>query len=97
MFFIQLPPTIPMAKRLTNAEGNETTKSSTSSEVLGSSEKSCSLDELSAGLMGKMLVYRSGAVKLKLGDTLYDVSTFQNPLHISFCFSMQAEGQCSCH
>ncbi|XP_056166480.1 uncharacterized protein LOC115668253 isoform X1 [Syzygium oleosum] len=75
MFFIQLPPTIPMAKRLTAAEGNETTESSTSSEVLGCSEKSCSLDELSAGLMGKMLVYRSGAVKLKLGDTLYDVSS----------------------
>ncbi|KAI3416847.1 uncharacterized protein J3R85_015020 [Psidium guajava] len=75
MFFIQLPPTIPMAKRLTTAEGNETTESSTSSEVLSSSEKRCSLDELPAGLMGKMLVYRSGAVKLKLGDTLYDVSS----------------------
>ncbi|KAI6679719.1 hypothetical protein NL676_033600 [Syzygium grande] len=75
MFFIQLPPTIPMAKCLTIAEGNETTESLASSEVLGSTEKSCSLDELSAGLMGKMLVYRSGAVKLKLGDTLYDVSS----------------------
>lgn len=75
MFFIQLPPTVPMAKRLTTAAGNETTESSTSSNVLGSLEKSCSLDELPAGLMGKMLVYRSGAVKLKLGDTLYDVSS----------------------
>ncbi|KAF8023431.1 hypothetical protein BT93_F0821 [Corymbia citriodora subsp. variegata] len=75
MFFIQLPPAVPMAKRLTTAEGNETTESSTSSKVLGSLEKSCSLDELPAGLMGKMLVYRSGAVKLKLGDTLYDVSS----------------------
>lgn len=75
MFFIQLPPTVPMAKRLTTAAGNETTERSTSSNVLGSTEKSCSLDELPAGLMGKMLVYRSGAVKLKLGDTLYDVSS----------------------
>lgn len=25
--------------------------------------------------MGKMLVYKSGAVKFKLGDTLFDVST----------------------
>lgn len=33
-----------------------------------------SLDELPAGLMGKMQVYKSGAIKLKLGDTLYDVS-----------------------
>ncbi|KAL3747135.1 hypothetical protein ACJRO7_015985 [Eucalyptus globulus] len=67
MFFIQLPPTVPMAKRLTTAAGNETTESSTSSNVLGSTEKSCSLDELPAGLMGKMLVYRSGAVKVSSG------------------------------
>ncbi|XP_056166481.1 uncharacterized protein LOC115668253 isoform X2 [Syzygium oleosum] len=85
MFFIQLPPTIPMAKRLTAAEGNETTESSTSSEVLGCSEKSCSLDELSAGLMGKMLVYRSGAVKLKLGDTLYDDVVAINKTEKHFC------------
>lgn len=36
--------------------------------------KGCSLEDLPAGYMGKMLVYKSGAVKLKLGDTLYDVS-----------------------
>lgn len=31
------------------------------------------------GYMGKMLVYKSGAVKLKLGETLFDVS----PIHVS--------------
>ncbi|KAK4431666.1 DNA-directed RNA polymerase III subunit RPC4 [Sesamum alatum] len=38
------------------------------------SSKGCSLEELPEGCMGKMLVYKSGAVKLKLGDILYDVS-----------------------
>lgn len=40
----------------------------------GTSQKPCNLESLPAGLMGKMLVYRNGAVKLKIGDTLYDVS-----------------------
>ncbi|KAL8539568.1 hypothetical protein ACS0TY_001249 [Phlomoides rotata] len=34
----------------------------------------CSVEELPKGYMGKMLVYKSGAVKLKLGDVLFDVS-----------------------
>ncbi|EEF46295.1 DNA binding protein, putative [Ricinus communis] len=63
MFFLQLPPTVPMIKRLATADGHKVKE-----------EKTCKLDELPAGHMGKMLVYRSGAVKLKLGDTLYDVS-----------------------
>lgn len=40
------------------------------------STDSSSLEDLTPGFMGKMLVYESGAVKLKLGDKLFDVSTF---------------------
>nr|XP_025695225.1 protein NDL2 [Arachis hypogaea]XP_025695226.1 protein NDL2 [Arachis hypogaea]XP_029153703.1 protein NDL2 [Arachis hypogaea]XP_029153704.1 protein NDL2 [Arachis hypogaea]XP_029153705.1 protein NDL2 [Arachis hypogaea]XP_029153706.1 protein NDL2 [Arachis hypogaea]XP_029153707.1 protein NDL2 [Arachis hypogaea] len=36
--------------------------------------KPCKLNELPPGLIGKMLVYKSGAIKLKLGSTLYDIS-----------------------
>ncbi|XP_019192068.1 PREDICTED: uncharacterized protein LOC109186516 [Ipomoea nil] len=39
-----------------------------------SPKKGCSLEELPGGYMGKMLVYKSGGVKLKLGNILYDVS-----------------------
>lgn len=39
-----------------------------------SRKKNEHLEDLPAGHMGKMLVYKSGAVKLKLGDILYDVS-----------------------
>ncbi|KNA21194.1 hypothetical protein SOVF_045280 [Spinacia oleracea] len=75
MMFLQLPTTIPMTKRNSAAAGQESTSSS--KPPSGSNppvEKAAGLKELQAGVMGKMLVYRSGAVKLKLGDTLYDVS-----------------------
>ncbi|KAJ0030666.1 hypothetical protein Pint_13476 [Pistacia integerrima] len=74
MFFLQLPPTMPMKKRSTTGEGQEATGSSKPHGGKRTMEKTCSLDELPAGFMGKMLVYKSGAVKLKLGDTLYDVT-----------------------
>ncbi|KAF7836357.1 DNA-directed RNA polymerase III subunit rpc4-like [Senna tora] len=55
-------PSLPLAK---GGASEATTKGST-------------LEDLSRGFMGKMLVYKSGAVKLKLGETLYDVSPGSN-------------------
>ncbi|CAN4121213.1 unnamed protein product [Withania somnifera] len=69
MFFVQLPPVMPMLKQSVKTEGSEMATSSKSSKA-----RACSLNELSGGFMGKMLVYKSGAVKLKLGETLYNVS-----------------------
>lgn len=69
MFFVQLPPAMPMLKQSVKTEGSEMATSSKSSKA-----RACSLNELSGGFMGKMLVYKSGAVKLKLGETLYNVS-----------------------
>ena len=68
MFFLQLPAKLPIVKQSPKSEGPQTASST------DPADKSCSLDELPAGFMGKMLVYKSGAVKLKLGDTIYDVS-----------------------
>ncbi|CAN1751181.1 hypothetical protein LINPERHAP1_LOCUS4251, partial [Linum perenne] len=66
MMFIQLPTTMPVLKTSSTA-----VKGNTASRSKGGG---CKLEELPGGYMGKMLVYRSGAVKLKLGDTLYNVS-----------------------
>ena len=56
---IQLPKMMPMLKQ----EGSN------------ADQRKCALTkELPAGLMGKLLVYKSGKVKLKLGEMLYDVS-----------------------
>ncbi|KAL3521406.1 hypothetical protein ACH5RR_019555 [Cinchona calisaya] len=58
-----------------SAKGKEMVNNSM---VTNFSKKVCSLEELPPGYMGKMLVYKSGAVKLKLGDVLYDVSPGSN-------------------
>ncbi|CAN4081150.1 unnamed protein product [Withania somnifera] len=55
MFFVQLPPTMPMLKQSVKTEGSEMATSSKSSKA-----RAC--------------MYKSGAVKMKLGETLYNVS-----------------------
>ena len=75
MLFLQLPPNMPTIKRSATADSQEVTKSSGPPGGARNMQKPCSLSELPAGFMGKMLVYRSGAVKMKIGDSLFDVST----------------------
>ncbi|KAJ4836519.1 hypothetical protein Tsubulata_047271 [Turnera subulata] len=74
MLFLQLPLNLPGIKRSVAADSRSAQESSTASGTAGAAEKPCRLDQLPDGFMGKMLVYKSGAVKLKLGDVLYDVS-----------------------
>lgn len=74
MFFLQFPENMPVTKQSVKKEGLETSNTSKPVKGPGASGKLCNLNELPAGFMGKMLVYRSGAVKLKLGDILYNVS-----------------------
>ncbi|XP_042510190.1 uncharacterized protein LOC122085730 isoform X2 [Macadamia integrifolia] len=74
MLFLQLPSSFPLVKRAASAKGKETVASSKPFKNVGPAEKGCSLEELPAGFMGKMLVYKSGAIKMKLGEILYDVS-----------------------
>ncbi|KAL9242160.1 hypothetical protein vseg_016186 [Gypsophila vaccaria] len=75
MLFFQLPRGLPMTKRAAAAEAEEA--SASNSKPPGGAhptERPCGFNDLKSGLMGKLLVYKSGAVKLKLGDTEYDVS-----------------------
>lgn len=58
-----------------SAKGKEIIGSSTISRRHNTTKNIGSLQDLPAGSMGKMLVYKSGTVKLKLGDILYNVST----------------------
>ncbi|KAL0292991.1 UNVERIFIED_CONTAM: DNA-directed RNA polymerase III subunit RPC4 [Sesamum calycinum] len=88
MLFFQFPPNLPLGRRQNGTNKRETADdlkalesgvfsvASKGKEIIGSAPRvsGCSLEELPEGYMGKMLVYRSGAVKLKLGDILYDVS-----------------------
>lgn len=75
MLFLQLPNTLPMFKlQSTNAEGHENENNANSKKGSQKAQKPSKIEELTEGLVGKMLVYKSGAIKLKLGDTLYNVS-----------------------
>ncbi|WCJ42775.1 RNA polymerase III RPC4 [Euphorbia peplus] len=71
MFFLRLPPALPNIKRSATADVHGVNEKSVTPKEHGVEK---SEDYLPGGIMGKMLVYRSGAVKLKLGDTLFDVS-----------------------
>ncbi|KAG2248640.1 hypothetical protein Bca52824_088268 [Brassica carinata] len=64
MLFFKIPDCLPVTKQ-------PTAKRSVS-------ERSSPFECLPEGFMGKMLVYKSGTVKLKLGDVLYDVSPGPN-------------------
>ncbi|XP_028751467.1 uncharacterized protein LOC114711266 [Neltuma alba] len=75
LFLVRLPQILPMIKQ-SATEGDQDAPSSSKKPVGARPvERPCNLDDLPSGLLGKLLVYRSGAVKLKLGDTLYDISS----------------------
>ncbi|XP_020963206.1 uncharacterized protein LOC107643561 isoform X2 [Arachis ipaensis] len=74
VFLIQLPAALPAIKGSASSGGQDGSESSCKPQGSMKKVKPCKLNELPPGLMGKMLVYKSGAIKLKLGDTLYDIS-----------------------
>ncbi|XP_057249573.1 uncharacterized protein LOC104906636 isoform X2 [Beta vulgaris subsp. vulgaris] len=61
LLLLKLPKSLPSIKRSATAEGEQI-------------QQGYSLKDLPPGHMGKMCVYKSGAVKLKLGETQFDVS-----------------------
>ena len=92
ILFFQLPSFLPLTKAALTApvktsEGGSITsigKSSTKTEHTGSATW---LENMPPGHMGKLLVYSSGAVKLRLGDTLYEVRSFiLNFVYQCHCF-----------
>ncbi|XP_057499944.1 uncharacterized protein LOC130784173 isoform X2 [Actinidia eriantha] len=91
MFFLQLPAKLPIVKQSPKSEGPQTAGSANPAD-----KSCCSLDELPAGFMGKMLVYKSGAVKLKLGDTIYDVSAGSNCIFAQDVVAINAEEKHCC-
>ncbi|XP_006399413.2 uncharacterized protein LOC18019452 isoform X2 [Eutrema salsugineum] len=69
MIFMRLP-SVPLVKQSATTANRETKPNSK-----GGVEKTCDLKAtLPEGFMGKLLIYKSGAVKMKLGEVLYDVS-----------------------
>ncbi|XP_065871590.1 DNA-directed RNA polymerase III subunit rpc4-like [Euphorbia lathyris] len=73
LFLFKIPRTLPFVKRSASAKGKE--KAEGHGKGKGTLKKGSHLEDLPEGWMGKIVVYRSGAIKLKLGDTSYDVSS----------------------
>ncbi|KAK2974959.1 hypothetical protein RJ640_009118 [Escallonia rubra] len=96
MFFLQLPKLMPLMKKTASMEGQQMAGSLKPLKDAGPSGKACGLDELPAGFMGKMLVYRSGAVKMKLGDTLYNVSAGMNCMFAQDVVAINREDKHCC-
>ncbi|MQL73914.1 hypothetical protein Taro_006279 [Colocasia esculenta] len=70
MLFLQLPASLPLGRRPdSSAKGKEI-----EGKGVNVLQKGHTLDDLPAGFMGKMIVYKSGVVKMKLGDAVFDVS-----------------------
>ncbi|XP_020214842.1 DNA-directed RNA polymerase III subunit rpc4 [Cajanus cajan] len=94
MLFFKFPAALPLEKQ--NNKGKEKIGTST---VTGEPTKSkgIALEELPRGHMGKMLVYKSGAIKLKLGETLFDVSSGTNCVFAQDIVAMNAAQKQCCN
>ncbi|CAA7060213.1 unnamed protein product [Microthlaspi erraticum] len=72
----------------------ESTGAKTKRSVLENSlKRSNPFEDLPGGFMGKMLVYKSGAVKMKFGDLLYDVSPGPNAQFLNDVAAIDTEGR----
>ncbi|KAG8064299.1 hypothetical protein GUJ93_ZPchr0004g40530 [Zizania palustris] len=89
LLFFQMPASLPLPKQPDSVAGANT-GSGGNAEVASTSSMAkhagtrpsplpgSRLKELPGGFMGKILVYRSGKVKMKIGDALFDVSPGSN-------------------
>ncbi|GLT39827.1 hypothetical protein SLA2020_139960 [Shorea laevis] len=73
LLFLQLPKKLPFDKLSESRKGKEKVDSSALPERSEAVKKRSDLEELPAGYIGKMLVHKSGKIKMKLGEIPYDV------------------------
>lgn len=78
MIFFQLPAMLPLSKPDMGDSSSRGAKKDTGASSSRGAKKGCKLRELSAGYMGKLLVYKSGKVKMKFGENLFDVRVDPN-------------------
>lgn len=73
MFLFQLPKSLPLPR--TSPSVVERKGRAGGKEV----KEGSNLQQLPQGYLGKMLVYKSGKIKMKLGDVTFDVSAQPSP------------------
>jgi len=82
LLFFQFPKTLPLPRQ---AYADADTNMNMNTKSMGDNRKrqldsihGCALKELPGGFKGKLLVFKSGKVKMRLGDLLFDVSAGSN-------------------
>ncbi|ONM17960.1 DNA-directed RNA polymerase III subunit RPC4 [Zea mays] len=76
--FFQLPSSLPLPRQPQSGADPNEVRDEKREDMRPSSHNGSKLKEVPEGYMGKMLVYKSGKVKMKIGDTLFDVSFGSN-------------------
>ncbi|XP_047951070.1 uncharacterized protein LOC125196551 [Salvia hispanica] len=84
MFFLQLPKILPGIAQLADPQAPE-------------SQNLTTLDSLPQGLIGKMLVYKSGAVKMKIGNATYNVTAGMKCMFAQDVVAINAEKKLCCN
>ncbi|KAF0974680.1 hypothetical protein FDP41_006154 [Naegleria fowleri] len=105
LFFIQLPSKIPYMdaaerKRQQAQEKKAVSTSVDDAENIWTQPFENTLAKVPSGLVGEMVIYKSGKVKLKLGDVLLDVfpgSEFSFPEHVACIDIADKDKQGNCH
>ena len=84
LFLVQFPSSLPLPSEVesvadadVDTSGDDETEGAKSKENDKKSRlesmRGCKLKDLPVGLMGKVLVYKSGKMKMRLGDALFNV------------------------
>jgi len=72
--FFQIPASLPLGQdAAVSRESDQDGMVGSVKEGTRNSSAGVKLEKLPEGHVGKLLVYKSGAVKLKIGDVLFDV------------------------
>uniref|UniRef100_A0ACD5XBL9 Uncharacterized protein n=1 Tax=Avena sativa TaxID=4498 RepID=A0ACD5XBL9_AVESA len=86
MFLFQLPKSLPLLRT------SSTVVQRNGKAIVREVKEGYSLNDLPGGYMGKMLVYKSGKVKMKLGDALFDVSVCSSFVLLITCQDIHMYG-----
>ncbi|RYR69371.1 hypothetical protein Ahy_A03g015924 [Arachis hypogaea] len=95
MILFKFPPVLPFEKPTGSRKGKEKVGTSTASKEPGKKEGT-PLEGLPTGHVGKMMIYNSGAVKLKLGENLFDVSPGSNSQILQYAAVMNTKKKECC-
>lgn len=102
LFFIQLPDSLPgqpptkehrPVKTEVQTEDGQSVLMKTESQEEEAEENSCNLKDLREGLIGKMLVRKSGRIQLILGHVILDVSLGTSCSFLQELVSINTEGR----